>query len=115
MRARLSIAWALMDALLLAAFVVLFVRPRATLPESLDLLAVVVIELVAVLGAMLIGQGSKSRGFVKILLLAFVMSAFLTYFLGGTMGFDQTFLIVVVLQVVGLFAAYVLTMEPRKA
>lgn len=112
MKGRLSLAWGLMDALLLAAFVVFFVKPRASVPETYDLLAVVGIEVIAVVGAMLIGRGAKSRSLLKVLLLSFAMAFFLTYFLGGTMGFDQTFLIVAVLQAAGLFGAYVLTMEP---
>ena len=114
MKARLSLVWGLMDALLLAAFVVGFAHPSNSLPLEYNLLAVVVIEAIAVGVSWMLAKGAKSFAFIKTVLLAFVFSAFLTYFLNSSLGFDTTFLSIWVLELVGLMFAAVLIREPRK-
>ena len=114
MNLRLNAVWGLMDALLLSLFVVGFANPQNHLPLEYNILAVVVVELIAVGGAWMLAKGAKSFAFVKVLLLSFAMSAFLVFFLDSSASFDQTFLALFALQFVGLMFAALLIREPRK-
>ncbi|MDG6949569.1 MAG: hypothetical protein JRM77_06975 [Nitrososphaerota archaeon] len=113
MNLRLNMAWGLLDALGVSVFMVVFVHPKS-FPVVLGFAAVFVMEISAFTFAYLLAKGTKSFMVLKTLLLAVLMSAFIVLFLGGALGFDATFLILLALQFAGLLSAEMLTRRERR-
>jgi hypothetical protein len=100
---------------LLSGFLVLYLQPRTHLPLFYSAAIILVMEAVAIILAFLLVKGSPGQAIVRTLLLAFFFSAFAVYILDPTNslgGLDSVFLVVMLLETLGVLLAWFLTRGP---
>lgn len=103
MSLKAHIARILLSTLLMSLFIIFYVKPKASISTADYVVVVLTIEIIAVVVAYTISSNSVFRTFFQILALSFLFAAVILLALSPTNGtFEQLFLGVMVIQIIGL-------------
>ncbi len=111
MRLATAIVSSLITALGVAVFLVFYAKPQAFLNIYEDVGVIVIIDVIAFVISYFLVEGTISGAFVKSLIMAFGTAFVIVYVLkpSGKFSFDETFLIVGVIEWIGLGIAAIMT------
>ena len=109
MNAKVHVARTIATSFIFAIVITFFLKPEVKLSVFIDLAIVFVIEIVGFLISAWLTSNKYGRPIVQILLLSFLLAAFIVFLVPATdIGFDALFLIVTSIEVAGLVFGYAL-------
>lgn len=112
---RTSIVRGLMSTLFMAVLITVILQPQNGLSGIYALAFILIVEGVAVGLSYWLAHGGAAQAFIRTLILALVFAGAIVFFFNpaDNLGFDTTFLLIVIVELLGLTAAWGITRSPR--